>query len=120
LKSAFDKLSAMAAPAVEHRRIFCTSNLQPMAAATVAVAFTNVVHNTHLVLYPFFQIVTEPTLSTQTRTGRPLHQAAPAVTHKSGPTSSSAESFLESFSRLVHASRSLFSSPTEHTPTNLH
>jgi hypothetical protein len=67
--SALDKASAISASLVEHLVIFSMASLQPIAAATVAIAVTSVEHKSHLELYPFFHIFTEPILSTQIRTG---------------------------------------------------
>ena len=87
----------MTAPVPEHRVIFSMVTRQPIPAATVAMAFTRVVLSPQLLLYPFFQIRTDPMLSTHIRTGLPRHHRCPAVTHTSGPTSSKADSFLLNF-----------------------
>jgi hypothetical protein len=66
---AFDSWSAILAPVDEHLVIFMTSNLHPMAAATVAAALAMVVHSLQFLLYPFLNTSTAPMLSTQTLTG---------------------------------------------------
>jgi len=45
-----DKKSARVAPSLEHRVIFSMVTVQPMAAATLPMAATSVVHKAHLVL----------------------------------------------------------------------
>jgi hypothetical protein len=87
----------MMAPSDEHLVIFVMCSWQPALAATVAIAFTSVLHSSQEVLYPFSQILTEPALSTQIWTAVPLQEAKLAATQMSGPTSSSADSFRLNF-----------------------
>jgi hypothetical protein len=93
-KLPLESSSATIAPAVEHRVILSTVNVQPMAAAMRPMAVTMVVHSAQLVLYPFRHTPMDPALSTQTLTGASLQYFLPALMQTSGPTSSSADSFL--------------------------
>ncbi len=91
-----DSSSASSEPVLEQQVIFSIATVQPAAVATVLIALTRVEQRLQRVLYPFHQMPTEPALSTQIRTGRPLHVAWSADTQISGPTSSRADIFLHS------------------------
>ena len=67
--SALDRASAMEARGVEHLVILQISKLQPIPAATVAIALVRVFARGQEVLYPFFHMKTDPALSIHTRTG---------------------------------------------------
>ena len=86
----------MTAKGSEHLVIFTTSTLQPNVAAKEAIALTTVVQIRQEELYPFFQIYTEPELSTQNLTGRPRNRSIPAAKAKSGPNNSKADKILSS------------------------
>ena len=69
----FDSSSARVEPTLEHLVTFWMNSWVPKADATLLMAATKVVQSEQEELYPFFQIATEPALSTQIVTGRLLH-----------------------------------------------
>jgi hypothetical protein len=56
-------------PSFEHRRILSMVTRHPVAAATLPMAVTRVVHSLQRVLYPLRHTATEPALSTHIRIG---------------------------------------------------
>jgi hypothetical protein len=80
-----------------HLVIFNTSKRQPIPAATVAIAFTSVVHSRQFRLYPLRYTSTEPALSTQICNTCPRHSAAAAEMTTSGPISSKADNLRPTF-----------------------
>jgi hypothetical protein len=69
-KRPLESSSASMEPSFEHRRILSMVTRHPVAAATLPIAVTKVVHSLQRVLYPLRHTATEPELSTQIRTGR--------------------------------------------------
>ena len=96
-KSVFDTESTISAPLLLHCEILQMSNLHANTAATAATAFITVVEILQLPLYPCFQMLHEPLLSTHILTGTPWTMSGSEATHTSGPTNSSADILLDNF-----------------------
>ena len=94
-KRPLESSSARMEPSFEHRRILSMVTQHPVvAAATLPIAVTKVVHSLQRVLYPLRHTATEPELSTQIRTGLFEQLYWSALMQMRGPTNSRAESFL--------------------------
>ena len=93
-KRPLESSSARMEPSFEHRRILSMVTRHLVAAATLPIAVTKVVHSLQRVLYPLRHTATEPELSTQIRTGLFEQLYWSALMQMRGPTNSRAESFL--------------------------